>query len=140
MNFTSRKTRRNATGAILFEVVLALALFVFAAAVISGGFSASLKSVDRMRAELDASNLAISTLAEIELGLRPMTTSPSAEFEPPLEQWTWEGEVTEPSEDLDMGGGLTLVEVIIRNEEQERETRIARMIRTATTSPAAMPE
>ncbi|MCP4743279.1 MAG: hypothetical protein GY871_13805, partial [Actinomycetales bacterium] len=124
----------------LFEVVLALALFVFAAAVISGGFSASLKSVDRMRAELDASNLAISTLAEIELGLRPMTTSPSAEFEPPLEQWTWEVEVTEPSEDLDMGGGLTLVEVIIRNEEQERETRIARMIRTATTSPAAMPE
>ncbi len=140
MNFTSRKTRRNATGAILFEVVLALALFVFAAAVISGGFSASLKSVDRMRAELDASNLAISTLAEIELGLRPMTTSPSAEFEPPLEQWTWEVEVTEPSEDLDMGGGLTLVEVIIRNEVQERETRIARMIRTATTSPAAMPE
>ncbi|HJN90102.1 MAG TPA: hypothetical protein QGG93_07185, partial [Verrucomicrobiota bacterium] len=70
----------------------------------------------------------------------PMTTSPSAEFEPPLEQWTWEVEVTEPSEDLDMGGGLTLVEVIIRNEEQERETRIARMIRTATTSPAAMPE
>ncbi len=140
MNFTSRKARRNATGAILFEVVLALALFVFAAAVISGGFSASLKSVDRMRAELDASNLAISTLAEIELGLRPMTTSPSAEFEPPLEQWTWEVEVTEPSEDLDMGGGLTLVEVIIRNEEQERETRIARMIRTATTSPAAMPE
>jgi type II secretory pathway pseudopilin PulG len=140
VNFTSRKTRRNATGAILFEVVLALALFVFAAAVISGGFSASLKSVDRMRAELDASNLAISTLAEIELGLRPMTTSPSAEFEPPLEQWTWEVEVTEPSEDLDMGGGLTLVEVIIRNEEQERETRIARMIRTATTSPAAMPE
>ena len=140
MNFISRKTRRNASGAILFEVVLALALFVFAAAVISGGFSASLKSVDRMRAELDASNLAISTLAEIELGLRPMTTSPSAEFEPPLEQWTWEVEVTEPSEDLDMGGGLTLVEVIIRNEEQERETRIARMIRTATTSPAAMPE
>jgi type II secretory pathway pseudopilin PulG len=140
VNFTSRKTRRNASGAILFEVVLALALFVFAAAVISGGFSASLKSVDRMRAELDASNLAISTLAEIELGLRPMTTSPSAEFEPPLEQWTWEVEVTEPSEDLDMGGGLTLVEVIIRNEVQERETRIARMIRTATTSPAAMPE
>jgi len=140
VNFISRKTRRNASGAILFEVVLALALFVFAAAVISGGFSASLKSVDRMRAELDASNLAISTLAEIELGLRPMTTSPSAEFEPPLEQWTWEVEVTEPSEDLDMGGGLTLVEVIIRNEEQERETRIARMIRTATTSPAAMPE
>ena len=68
------------TGAILFEVVLALALFVFAAAVISGGFSASLKSVDRMRAALDASNLAISTLAEIELGLQPMTSSAPTDF------------------------------------------------------------
>ena len=124
-----RNTKHTSTGSILFEVVLALALFVFAAAVISGGFSASLKSVDRMRAQLDASNLAISTLAEIELGLKPMETSPPTEFEPPLEQWSWQVELTEPSEDLDMGGGLTLVEVIIRNEEQERETRIARMMR-----------
>ena len=132
MTCPRRKAKRMTTGAILFEVVLALALFVFAAAVISGGFSASLKSVDRMRAELDASNLAISTLAEIELGLKPMTSSAPTDFEPPMEQWSWEAQVTEPSEDLDMGGGLTLVEVIIRNETQERETRIARMMRTAT--------
>ena len=126
---------RSFSGAILFEVVLALALFVFAAAVISGGFSTALKSVERMRTELDASNLAISTLAEIELNLKPMTTSPPAEFEPPMERWTWQVEVTEPSEDLDMSGGLTLVEVIVRNEEQEWETRFARMIRASM--PAA---
>jgi len=124
-------TGRESSGAILFEVVLALALFVFAAAVISGGFSTALMSVDRMRAELDASNLAISTLAEIELNLKPMVTSPPAQFEPPLEKWTWEVEVTEPGEDLDMGGGLTLVEVIVRNEEKEKETRFARMIRAS---------
>jgi len=124
-------TGRESSGAILFEVVLALALFVFAAAVISGGFSTALMSVDRMRAELDASNLAISTLTEIELNLKPMVTSPPAQFEPPLEKWTWEVEVTEPSEDLDMGGGLTLVEVIVRNEEKEKETRFARMIRAS---------
>jgi len=124
-------TGRESSGAILFEVVLALALFVFATAVISGGFSTALMSVDRMRAELDASNLAISTLAEIELNLKPMVTSPPAQFEPPLEKWTWEVEVTEPGEDLDMGGGLTLVEVIVRNEEKEKETRFARMIRAS---------
>lgn len=125
----SCNTKRTTVGAILFEVVLALALFVFAAAVISGGFSASLKSVDRMRAELDASNLAASTLAEIALGLKPMSASPPTGFEPPFERWNWEVEVTEPSEDLDMGGGLTLVEVIIRNETLQRETRLARMMR-----------
>ena len=127
---------RSFSGAILFEVVLALALFVFAAAVISGGFSTALKSVERMRTELDASNLAISTLAEIELNLKPMTTSPPAEFEPPMERWTWQVEVTEPSEDLDMSGGLTLVEVIVRNEEQEWETRFARMMRVSTPTAA----
>ena len=135
MTLPGPNTGRESIGAILFEVVLALALFVFATAVISGGFSTALKSVDRMRAELDASNLAISTLAEIELNLKPMVTSPPAEFEPPLEKWTWQVEVTEPSEDLDLGGGLTLVEVIIRNEELERETQFARMIRSS--KPAA---
>jgi len=132
---SSLNSGRSFSGAILFEVVLALALFVFAAAVISGGFSTALKSVERMRTELDASNLAISTLAEIELNLKPMTTSPPAEFEPPMERWTWQVEVTEPSEDLDMSGGLTLVEVIVRNEEKEKETRFARMIRASM--PAA---
>ncbi|MBT43839.1 MAG: hypothetical protein CL922_00025 [Deltaproteobacteria bacterium] len=136
---SSLNSGRAFSGAILFEVVLALALFVFAAAVISGGFSTALKSVERMRAELDASNLAISTLAEIELNLKPMTTSPPAEFEPPMERWTWQVEVTEPSEDLDMSGGLTLVEVIVRNEEQEWETRFARMIR-ASMPAAAWPD
>lgn len=131
MTLSGPNTGRESSGAILFEVVLALALFVFAAAVISGGFSTALMSVDRMRAELDASNLAISTLTEIELNLKPMVTSPPAQFEPPLEKWTWEVEVTEPGEDLDMGGGLTLVEVIVRNEEKEKETRFARMIRAS---------
>ena len=139
MTLSGPNTGREPSGAILFEVVLALALFVFAAAVISGGFSTALMSVDRMRAELDASNLAISTLAEIELNLKPMTTSPPAEFEPPMERWTWQVEVTEPSEDLDMSGGLTLLEVIVRNEEQEWETRFARMIR-ASMPAAAWPD
>ena len=139
MTLSGPNTGRESSGAILFEVVLALALFVFAAAVISGGFSTALMSVDRMRAELDASNLAISTLAEIELNLKPMVTSPPAQFEPPLEKWTWEVEVTEPGEDLDMGGGLTLVEVIVRNEEREKETRFARMIR-ASMPVASLPD
>ena len=123
------KLKNASRGSILFEVVLALALFVLAAAVISGGFSASLRNVDRIHQQLDASNLAITTLAEIELGLKPMVTSPPADFEPPLEKWTWQVEVTEPSEDLDMGGNLALVEIIIQNKEKKHETRIARMMR-----------
>lgn len=127
--------RKNAplrTGAVLFEVVLALVLFSFAAIIIANSFSSSLRSVDRMRHDLDAANLAISTLSEIELGLKPLETSPRTEFEVPFEKWTWQIEATKPNEDLDMGGGLTLVEVIVLNEELGRETRIARMIRAPT--------
>lgn len=128
---TVRKHNRRLTnsGAVLFEVVLALVLFTFSVTIISSSFSASMRSVDRMRMELDEANLAISTLAEIELGLKPMESAPPTEFEPPFEKWSWQVEVTEPSEDLDMGGGLSLVEVIIQSEEFGRETRLARMIR-----------
>ena len=118
------------SGVVLFEVILALVLFSFAAIIIANSFSSSLRSVDRMRNDLDASNLAISTLSEIELGIKPIETSPPTEFEEPFEKWTWQIEITKPNEDLDMGGGLTLVEVIIINEDLGRETRIARMIRS----------
>ena len=118
------------SGVVLFEVILALVLFSFAAIIIANSFSSSLRSMDRMRNDLDASNLAISTLSEIELGIKPIETSPPTEFEEPFEKWTWQIETTKPNEDLDMGGGLTLVEVIIINEDLGRETRIARMIRS----------
>ena len=119
----------HTAGAVLFEVVLALVLFSFAAIIIGNSFSSSLRSVDRMRNDLDAANLAISTLSEIELGIKPLETSPPTEFEEPFEKWTWQIEATKPNEDLDIVGGLTLIEVIVVNEELGRETRIARMIR-----------
>lgn len=119
----------HTAGAVLFEVVLALVLFSFAAIIIGNSFSSSLRSVDRMRNDLDAANLAISTLSEIELGIKPLETSPPTEFEEPFEKWTWQIEATKPNEDLNIGGGLTLIEVIVVNEELGRETRIARMIR-----------
>ena len=129
MTFRKHNRRLTNSGAVLFEVVLALVLFTFSVTIISSSFSASMRSVDRMRMELDEANLAISTLAEIELGLKPMESAPPTEFEPPFEKWSWQVEVTEPSEDLDMRGGLSLVEVIIQSEEFGRETRLARMIR-----------
>ena len=132
MIFRLRKNSTLRAGAVLFEVVLALVLFSFAAIIIANSFSSSLRSVDRMRYDLDAANLAISTLSEIELGIKPVETSPPTEFEVPFEKWTWQIETTKPNEDLNMGGGLTLVEVIVLNEELGRETRIARMIRAPT--------
>ena len=135
MNLHSHYLRRLNSGVVLFEIVLALVLFTLSVTIISSSYSASLRSIDRMRAELDGANLAISTLTEIQLGLKPMETTPPTEFEPPFEKWSWQVEVTEPSEDLDMGGGLSLIEVIIRSEKLEHESRLARMIRSQASTP-----
>jgi len=135
MNLHSHYLRRLNSGVVLFEIVLALVLFTLSVTIISSSYSASLRSIDRMRAELDGANLAISTLTEIQLGLKPMETTPPTEFEPPFEKWSWQVEVTEPSEDLDMGGGLSLIEVIIRSEKLEHESRLARMIRGQASTP-----
>ena len=124
----------HTAGAVLFEVVLALVLFSFAAIIIGNSFSSSLRSVDRMRNDLDAANLAISTLSEIELGIKPLETSPPTEFEEPFEKWTWQIEVTEPSENLDLGGGLSLVEVIVQSADLRQEARIARLLRGKASS------
>ena len=124
-----QSSRRFNTGAVLFEIVLALVLFTFSVTIISSSFSASLpQRGSDARHELDGANLATSTLAEIELGLKPLVTAPPTVFEPPFEKVDLADQVTEPSEDLDMGGGLSLVEVIIQSEELGRETRLARMI------------
>ncbi len=135
MTIHPQRHRHLHSGAVLFEIVLALVLFTVSATIITNSFSASLRSVDRMRHELDATNLAISTLAEVELGLKPMESAPPTEFEPPFEKWTWQIEVTEPSEDLDMGGSLSLVEVIIQSEDLGHETRLARMLRGQQSAP-----
>ncbi len=78
-------------GAVLLEVVLALGLFVAAAAVVSASLNASLESVDRLRLNLHAVNLAVSVLSELQLGTRAVETGSGPQpFEPPFEQWGWE--------------------------------------------------
>jgi len=75
---------------VLLEVVLALLLFVGAAAVITGGMNASLTSVERMRLATHAANLAVSLISELQLGIRGIEMTGPEPFEAPYEDWTWE--------------------------------------------------
>ena len=59
-------------GAVLLEVVLALGLFVAGATIALGGLSTATDTVDRLRRELTAVNLASSLIAEVQLGVRPL--------------------------------------------------------------------
>lgn len=123
-----RKISRGERGVVLMEVVVALVLFVAAAAILGTALSSSLDSVDRQRRELHASNLALSLLAELQLGARNTEGGGNIIFEPPFEQWTGEV-VTKPvSTEGGEASSLTQVEVVIRHKQSATVARMAQVL------------
>lgn len=120
-----RLTRRQ--GSVLLEVVLALALFVAAAAVIGTGLGQSVDSVERQRLNLHAANLAGSVLAELQLGLRTPGNGPEA-FAAPFEHWSWEIHISPVESDLGNSTTLTLAEAIVRHDDPEVVHRVAEVV------------
>jgi type II secretory pathway pseudopilin PulG len=133
-----------ASGAVLLEVLLALALFVAAAAVVSTALSSSMESLERQRLGGEALNLASSLMAEIQLGVRPASPESSKPLEPPFDDWTWELALT-PTETGHGGiSGLALAEVVVRHKTSPIVRRLAQMIRVgagiaATQAPTPSP-
>lgn len=124
----------------LLEVLLAVALFVAAAAVMTVALNASLSSLNRQRLSLQAANLASSVLAEVQLGIRPLETTGRVTMEPPFAEWSMEMVVT-PTESA--GGestGQARVEVIIRHQTESSVQRLAQVMplqRGGTSTPAS---
>jgi len=112
-------------GAVLMEVILALVLFVGAATVITGAFNASVNSVERLRLQTHAANLAVTVLSEMQMGILPVESAGPEPFEAPFERWTWETQVSALDGETFSGGQLNHVEVIVRLEEESMVYRLA---------------
>lgn len=106
---------REDQGAILLEVVLALMLFVGAAAVIGTAMRTSDNALEKTRLQLHAANLAISTLAEMQMGSLAVAEMEAHPFEPPFEQWTREIHVQQNQSGSQNPSQLKRVEVIVRH-------------------------
>ena len=130
--------------AVLLEVLLALILFVAAAAVVTTAFNSSLASLERQKMGSQALNLAASVLAEVQLGIRPAGSDSPRPLEAPSQEWTYET-VLSPTETL-AGGvtGLTRIEVVIRHQKSSTVQRLAQVVRlktgSSTNSPASAPQ
>ena len=124
----TRATPR-ARGAVLLEVILALVLFVAAAAVISSAINASLQSVERQRLNLHAANLATTVLSELQLGQRSLETTGPEAFRAPFEHWTWQLVPASREARLLEAEALTVVEVIVRHEDPPVVLRLAQSIK-----------
>jgi hypothetical protein len=125
-------------GAVLFEVVVALLLFVGAAAVITGALNASLHSVERLRLNTHASGLAVSVLSELQMGVKTPEVSGPQAFEPPRDGWTWE--LIALSVDGAAAAAPTpfrQVEVIVRHDEPPVSYRLTETIRLPESNAAA---
>ena len=111
-------------GAVLLEVVFALGLFVAAATVIVSGLNSSFTAVDHLRRQVVAENLAASVVAEMQLGIRPLESTISEEFDAPFSTWTIQVEVSAETrrvseEETRVGAETIQLEVVVRNPRHE---------------------
>lgn len=138
MRFSPASSASLRRGTALLEVILALALFVTAAAIVTSGMNASADNLDRQRLNTHAANLAATVLAEIQLGIRPTSEAGEQPFTAPFDLWTAELSVTPAETETGEASGLLRVEVIIRHKESTLVRRLTQVIRIpqAANAPA----
>lgn len=116
-------------GTVLLETVLALVLFVGAAAVIAAAINSSMSGIERLRLETHAADLGVTVLSELQLGLRSVGTAGPQEFDPPFEGWSWEVVSEELPSATGEGTPLTQVEVIVRHGDPMVVRRWGQIVR-----------
>ncbi len=136
--------RAKLSAAVLMEVLLALALFVAAAAVATSALNSALESVERQKLGLHALNLASSTLAEVQLGIRPLAPQSVQPLPVPFQDWAWELVLapleSDGPEESGSRAGLVRTEVIIRHSTKPIVQRLSQLLQPrpmSTNAPAA---
>lgn len=124
-------------GAVLLEVVLALALFVGAATVLTSGLSSSLEAVERLRLSTHAADLAVSVLSELQMGIKSPGAGGAQPFAAPFEQWTWEIVSVPLQTEWDESSVFKQVEVVIRHEDSPLVYRLGQVLQINESAPAS---
>jgi hypothetical protein len=122
----------GARGAVLMEVIIALFIFVAAAAIVTSGINASMQSVERQRLSAQSLDLAVSVISEVQMGLRSAAGGGPEAFGAPFDEWTWELQSTPLQSDSGEASSLTKVEVVIRHKTSPMVQRLAQVIRPAS--------
>jgi hypothetical protein len=130
VKFQFKASVRSERASVLLEVVLALALFIGAATVISAGISASVEAVHRVRLQTHAANLAISLMAELKIGARPLTPVGPENFEAPFKGWLYRVNLT-AGESSTETASTRAVEVIVWHTQENIVHRITQLFRAS---------
>lgn len=126
-------------GAALLEVLLALALFVAAAAVVTSALNSALASLERQRLSTQAINLATSLMAEIQLGIRPAAAEARRPMAKPYEEWSTEIRLEAAGNDSFNSANPNQIEVVVRHENPAWVQRLAQVIARPGEGPTNNP-
>jgi type II secretory pathway pseudopilin PulG len=127
-----RPIRRPPQGAILLEVVFALALLAAAAGVILGGMTSSIHAAERVRSEADVADVSVTLASRIQMGLVPMEDAQDQAFDDPrFDGWTFSIKATPI--DAVTGSDLKHVEVTVTSPDKKVTMRTATLMHAATT-------
>ncbi|KPK80943.1 MAG: hypothetical protein AMJ81_11095 [Phycisphaerae bacterium SM23_33] len=107
---------RRSTAVVLLEVLLALTLFIIAAAVVGSAQRSAIRAAEDMRLQTQAMNLAQSVLADLATGRIELADTPPTPYEEEDETWTYEI-VTGAITDAD---NLKRVTVIVKSSDPAR--------------------
>jgi hypothetical protein len=117
-------------------VVLALTLFFAAASIVLTGTNRSIRAVSRLRRDIQATDMAVTLLSEIQMGLVEPADAGPEEYEEPLENWTWEI-ITTVLEEQPVEEDVMLVEIVITHSPTGYQRRLVHWL---PTDPAEMEE
>ncbi len=117
-------------GAVLLEIVLAMTIFVFSAAVVQSGLVSCLRSLSTVRLQNRAVNLAVTKLSEIQMGLLDVAGTELTSFEEEdesLSEWEWQVTAEPVGEDAD-APPMMLVTVTITNTSRRITYRLTEIM------------
>ena len=106
-------SKRHSAGVMLLEVLIALGLFVIAAAVVGSALRSAMGAAMDLRQQTKAADLAETVLAELNAGILKPASLPATAFDEAEPEWSYEIAV-EPVED---DPALQRVTVIIRHAD-----------------------
>jgi len=135
---TLASSRRR--GSILMEVVIALSLFFVAGVFIMDGLNSSIRGVSTIKLEADATDLAVTTFSEVQMGLTPLENAgPVGVAFAGAEGWTYEL-IVEPVEELTDMPQLKRVHVVVRNDANAFTYRTTHLVWDNPNPPQQMEE
>ena len=135
MNRRSASSRSNPCqqrGAVLLETLLALGLLLLATGTVVNGLTAGTRATGRLEHDAHATDLAITVLSWMEMGLLPASTQDARRFDHPFRDWTYEIEIESLPDAVALGADrskpLARVRVTTRHDKHDRELSLSQLI------------